>query len=158
MLFLGMSALLLAGLAVLGFESLRISGPSGLYPQVLIGASIVLLVWNGLQSWRAGAIDAHDPELASLHTGVPRVRLRFALFCAIWLLYPLLMTWTGFIASTTIVLYGSALIFGSKRPWLALLGTLCFAIVFSILLKSIIYVPVPEAWPDKWVNALIYRF
>jgi len=158
MLFLCMSALLLAGLAVLGVESLKISGPSGLYPQVLIGASMALLVWNGLQSWRARAIGANDPELASLHTGPTQALFRFALFCAIWLLYPLLMAWTGFIASTTIVLYGSAVLFGTARPWLALLGILCFTVVFSALLKSIIYVPVPEAWPDQWINALIYRF
>lgn len=158
MLFLCMSAVLLVSLLILGVESLRISGPSGLYPQLLLGASVVLLIWNTLQSWRSGNISPNDPELASLHTGTTRVRLRFAAFCIIWLIYPPLMTWTGFIISTTLVLYGSVLLFGTTRPWWALFGILCFSIIFSILLKSIIYVPVPEALPDRWINALMYRF
>jgi hypothetical protein len=157
MLFLSMSGLLLGMLVILAVESLKISGSSAFYPQVLIGASILLLAWSSWRSWQARSLALADPELASLHTGTASIRLRFALFCVIWLVYPLLMPWAGFTASTVAVLYGSALLFGTKHPWLALVGILCFSIVFAILLKSVIYVPVPEAWPDRWINNLMYR-
>lgn len=157
MLFLVMSTLLLAGLALLGVESLKISGSSALYPQLLLGSSILLLVWTAARSWQTRASAPADPELASLHTGTSRTRLRFALFCAIWLVYPPLMMWVGFTASTVAVLYGSALLFGTTRPWLALFGIVCFSVLFAMLLKSVIYVPVPEAWPDRWINAFMYR-
>lgn len=156
MLFWSMSALLMAALGVLGVNSLKISGSSALYPQVLIGTSMVLLAWSTLRSWRERVSVPADPELASLHTGTTSMRTRFALFCAIWLVYPLLMTWIGFTASTAAVLYGSALLFGTTRPLFALVGILIFSVLFAVLLKSVIYVPVPEAWPDRWINAFMY--
>lgn len=158
MAYFGISAALLVSLLILGAESLQISGSSALYPQMLLGSSIVLLVWNGLKAWRADALSPDDPELASLYTGSTPVLLRFILFCAVWVLYPVFMTWTGFIASTVIVLFASVILFKTAHPWLALLGILGFTVLFSAMLKSIIYIPVPEAWPDRWLNALMYRF
>lgn len=158
MIFLGITTVLLAGLSVLGVASLSITGPSALYPQVLIGSAFILLLICSGQHLRGHEVDQPDDELDALSAGSTPAKLRFALFCGIWLAYPLLLRPLGFTATTALTLYVSVLLFGVKRPLIAFLGTLGFAIVFAMLLKSVIYVPVPEAWADRLINSLMYRF
>lgn len=156
MLFMSMSLLLLAALAILGIESIHISGSAALYPRVLIIASIALMLICTVQTWRGRANIPEDPELASLHTGSTGIRLRFAGFCLVWVVYPVMMPLFGFTASSVVALYLSSLLFGNTRHVATLLWTTVFVIVFAILLKLVIYVPVPSAWPDRMIDSLIY--
>ena len=158
MLFIAMTALLLGSLAVLGIQSFSISGQAALYPQVLIGTGFVLLLVSSMQSWRRRASVEPDAELASLGSGRPSTRILFILFCLIWVAYPLLMPYFGFTATTVLAFYGSSMLFGNRRRVASLLWVVVFAVVFAVLLKTVIYVPVPEAWPDRLINSIIYRF
>lgn len=158
MLFIAMSLLLLSALLVLGLGSIAISGPAALYPRVLIISGILLLIICSVQSWFGRANIPEDPELTSLHTGSTNIRVRFAAFCILWVIYPLAMPFLGFIASSVLAFYGSSLLFGNTRHIATLLWTIVFVVIFSILLKLVIYVPVPTAWPDKMIDSLIYRF
>jgi len=154
------SALVLVGLAVLGVESMNIQAGSAaaLYPRVLIGASFILLLGCTLASLRRGAgKPANDRELALMASGPPAAAWRFMLFCAIWIAYPLAMNLLGFTAATTLALWASALLASRRRPWVVLLMLLAFSVAFAVLLKTVIYVPVPSAWPDLLIDAVLYR-
>jgi len=155
------SALVLIGLAVLGVESMNIEAGSAaaLYPRVLIGAGFLLLLGLALASLRRGAGQpANDTELSLMASGPAPAAWRFALFCAIWIAYPLAMSLLGFTAATTLALWASSLLASRRRPWLTLLALLVFTVAFAVALKTVIYVPVPAAWPDQLIDAILYRY
>lgn len=144
-------------LAVLAVGSLSISEKAAAYPQALIAASFVLvLVQLASVLPRRTESQTEAPDAAS----PPSVRAGtyLALFCLCWLLYPLLLVPFGFILATTLALFASISIFRIRRRWTALLGLFVFVVIFAVLLKTVIYIPVPEAWPDKIIDSIIYSF
>lgn len=149
--------LILGFLVLLGTSSLAIAEPASAYPRILISGAIIALAitaWREMQ--RPDGI-AQDAELASLSAGPSGGRLAFLTFVVVWLAYPFAMNYLGFILTTVLALVLSSLILGSRRLVAVAASAIVFAVVFAFLLKTVIYVPMPLAWPDRLLDQAIYR-
>ena len=144
-------------LAVLGAFSLGIQGPAALYPRALLAGALVLVAITAWQELRGADGVRSDPELAALAAGPPGARSAFAAFVLVWLIHPFAMDAFGFILATAVAIVASCLALGFRRVPLVVGSAALFAILFSVLLKTVIYVPMPSAWPDRLVDQAIYR-
>lgn len=136
----------LAGFAALAF-SLR--GAAALYPQLVAGAAAALALAWAAAAWRDAAVDA---ELAALAVAPPRL----ALFAAIWLAYPLALAAIGFLAASWAALALTALALGTRRPFAVAVALAPTVLAVALLLRLVVYVPLPAAWPEMQLDRLLF--
>ena len=133
------------------WAALQIEGQASVYPiLVTAGAVFFSLAYTARQAVVAGSWPVPPPY------SVPRSTLpRIAMFVAIWTIYVVALSTLGFMVATCLALVASSLVIGrfsALQPvWLAL-----FVIVLSVLLKVVLYVPVPQGWLDIQLEIFLY--
>jgi hypothetical protein len=55
-----------------------------------------------------------------------------------------------------VALWVSLALLGGRPTIRAALGTAIFVVVFAVLIKSVLYVPVPVGWLDEQLDSLLY--
>jgi Tripartite tricarboxylate transporter TctB family len=154
---LGLAALVLGAVGVLAVEATSISGLAGTYPQLLVAAVIALTLVVAIEEARSTRLLADiDAELAGLWPDQPQVRLHLLVFVAAWLAYPALLSAAGFVGATSLVLAISLFASGLRRLGLNLGLAIGFSIALAVLLKTVLYVPMPLGPADLALERLLY--
>lgn len=84
--------------------------------------------------------------------------LRLAAVAAVWLAYVVALPYAGFMVASWVALFVSLAITHGRPSLSGALGTAAFVLVFAILIKIVLYVPVPQAWPDQQLDILLYEW
>ena len=145
--------LLIALSGVLFWQATLIGGGAGVYPLVVTGAALLLCVAytarqaiQGVRAWPGEA-----PYAIPART-LPRV----AAFAAIWAGYVFAIPVLGFILASWIALVASTLAIRARLGVVDVLWPAAFVMVLAVLLKVVLYVPVPQGWLDERLDVLIY--
>lgn len=145
---------LIIALATILWQAIQITGSAAAYPIVIAGSA---LLCSGLLliSHVIGA-----PDSTGL-SELPRLsRLQFVRllgFAAVWIAYVVLLPRLGFMLSTWISLSLSLAITRGKPSVSAIAGTAVFVLLFAVLIKIILYVPMPQGWLDEQLEIFLYR-
>lgn len=81
---------------------------------------------------------------------------RVAAFAALWAAYVLALPPLGFILATWIALAASVALTRARLRSPDLLWTAAFVGTLAVLMKVVLYVPVPQGWLDERLELLIY--
>ena len=145
--------LLIAVSGFLFWQASMLRGQAALYPMIVTGGALGFAIAYTLRqairtggAWRMQSSD--EFPLRSL----PRVML----FVGIWSLYVLALPRAGFIVATWIALCLSLLTVRGRLPVTDLAGTAVFTLTLAVLMKVVLYVPVPQGWLDVQLEILIY--
>lgn len=144
-------------LLALGASSLSIDASAARYPQVLIAGALIALTTALLTERRHAALSGGDTELASLAAGPAPERTAFGGFVLVWLAFPFIMGVLGFVLSTVIALVLSCLLLRIRRPALIIASSVVIAVAFAVLLRTVLYVPMPSGWLDQRIDQVIYQ-
>lgn len=138
-------------------ESLAFVKASGPYATVVLSAGVVLLVATLARALTYRAAQPAGDEIALLMRGRADRHVRLVLFTAIWLGYAALLPVLGFVLATTAALTGTILIGGARGALPVVLGCFAFAVGLTVLVKTALYVAVPEAAPERWLELLLFQ-
>ncbi|WP_127904163.1 hypothetical protein [Solirhodobacter olei] len=143
--------------AILGVQSLQLTGVTRLYPTVLIVAVILGTLGAALRELLSAepAVLLH-PEIARLLRLPGRSLARLLAFMALWLAYPSLLVGAGFIVATTVTLSASLLLLRLRRIGLVIAGSAVFAVCLAVLFATLFYIPTPSGFLDDAMTRLIY--
>ena len=144
-------------LLALGASSFAINASAAWYPQILITGALVALTIGLLQERRQPVPVGSDPELAALAAGPAPARTAFGGFVLVWLAFPFVMGVLGFVLSTVIALVLSCLLLRIRRPAVVIASSIVLAVAFAVLLRTVLYVPMPSGWLDQRIDQVIYR-
>ena len=136
------------------FDFVKTSGP---YATVVLTACVGLLAATLARALLYRVAQPAGDEIALLMRGRADRHLRLILFTAVWLGYAALLPVLGFILATTAALTGTILIGGARRAVPVALGCFAFAVGLTVLVKTALYVAVPEAAPERWLELLLFR-
>ena len=84
--------------------------------------------------------------------------LRFILFLLVWLIYIPFLDFGGFILSSWLALTLSITLLNGALNLKSGIVSFLFVFVFSLLINTVLYVPVPQGYLDRQVESLIYNF
>jgi hypothetical protein len=149
-----LSVLLLIVLALMVWRSALVPGPAATYPLVVSLCAFAMVLLLTVLSLRKAEAPA-----ASSAGGVRPTPMgwgRLAAFIVLWLAYVTLLESIGFMVSTWVALWVSLALLGGRPTIRAALGTAIFVVVFAVLIKSVLYVPVPVGWLDEQLDSLLY--
>ena len=143
--------LLIALSCALLWQAMQIEGQAAVYPIfVTAGAVLFSVVYTVRQAVVANGWPAEAPYAVPSST-IPRV----ALFVVIWTIYAMALSYLGFMVATWLALLASRLAIGrfsALQPlWIAL-----FVLIMTVLLKVVLYVPVPQGWLDIQLEIFLY--
>jgi hypothetical protein len=141
-----LSVLLLIVLALMVWRSALVPGPAATYPLVVSLCAFAMVLLLTVLSLRKAEAPA-----ASSAGGVRPTPMgwgRLAAFIVLWLAYVMVSTW--------VALWVSLALLGGRPTIRAALGTAIFVVVFAVLIKSVLYVPVPVGWLDEQLDSLLY--
>lgn len=144
-------------LIALGTSSFSIDAAAARYPQVLIAGALVALTVALLQKRRQPAPVGSDAELAALAAGPAPAQMAFGGFVLVWLAFPFVMGALGFVLSTVIALVLSCLLLRIRRPVVVVASSIVLAVAFAVLLRTVLYVPMPSGWLDQRIDQVIYQ-
>lgn len=144
-------------LLALGVSSVSIDPSAARYPQVLIAGALIALTIAMVQERRQPGPAGSDPELASLSAGPMPARMAFGSFVLVWLAFPFVMGVLGFVLSTVIALVLSCLLLRIRRPAVVVASSVVLAVAFAVLLRTVLYVPMPSGWLDRHIDQVIYQ-
>jgi Tripartite tricarboxylate transporter TctB family len=143
--------------ALLGVQSAQIAGMARVYPTVLvvlvIAGSLLIAVQDVVTRATTAPLDA---ELKKLISVPARIGWRLAGFVAVWLVYPWLLSSTGFIVATTCAISLSLWLLKVKRMFFGILGAVMFSVAFSILFATVLYIPTPSGIIDDWLAQMLF--
>lgn len=147
--FCGLLVLLSAALV---WQALQLSGPASVYPLVVTSGALLFSLSYTVMRVVGGFDDGASPF------EIPRAAIaRVAGFVAVWLAYVLLLPTGGFILTTWLALLVSLAIVRGRLGLVDALATALFVAVLAVLMKTVLYVPVPQGWLDESLETLIYR-
>lgn len=149
------SACFIALLLLLTSRALEFDGRTGLYPLAICLGALLFLSWLLLRQLAGRGQDGGEATGPLLGLG-RKVALRLGVFVLAWLGYVLLLPFAGFILTSWAALYLSILATGAQRRLAPLAYCGVFALSVAVLLKTVLFVPVPEALPDEYLDRLIY--
>lgn len=143
--------LLIALSCVLLWQAVQIEGQAAVYPIVVTGGAVLFsLVYTIRQAVVANGWPREAPYAVPTST-IPRV----VLFIAIWTIYVIALAYLGFMVATWLALAASSLVIGRfnvlQPLWIAL-----FVLIMAVLLKIVLYVPVPQGWLDVQLEIFLY--
>jgi hypothetical protein len=132
------------------WQATMLSGQAALYPMIVTGGALIFsMAYTVHQALAAG--DA-QPALE-----IPRKSLlRVVLFVAIWSAYVLALPLAGFMIATWLALCVSLLVVRGALHFVDALATAAFTVTLAVLMKVVLYVPVPQGWLDVQLEILIY--
>ncbi|WP_142846044.1 tripartite tricarboxylate transporter TctB family protein [Telmatospirillum sp. J64-1] len=148
-----LSAVLVAVLAVVAAQTFRITGSAAIYPfTVSIAAllcSVIMLLSQLRQATARGQV-SWGGQRSAIGTA------RLAGFAAVWIGYVLLLSQWGFILATWLALFLSLVLLRGRPTFTSAFGTMAFVLLFAVLIKVVLYVPVPQGWLDERLDMLLY--
>lgn len=147
---------LFAIFGVLGWQTTQLSGAAAAYPAYVLGVLAVLLLGIAVSEVRRRAPSKLDPELADCCSGSGRERGALVAFVGTWVAYVLLLDAIGFLAATALAIAASLLLLGRRHALSIAAGSIGFSLALAVLVKTVLYVPVPLAAPDLALERLIY--
>jgi hypothetical protein len=145
---------LVAAMATILWQANQITRSAAAYPMAIAG---IALLCSGLLliSQLIGAPD---------HTGsseIPRLSrlqlVRLIGFAAVWIAYVVLLPRLGFMLSSWMALSLSLTITRGRLNLSAIAGTAVFVLLFAVLIKVVLYVPMPQGWLDEQLEIVLYR-
>jgi hypothetical protein len=145
---------LVAAMATILWQAIQITSSAAAYPMSIAGSA---LLCSGLLlvSRFTGAPD---------HTGsseIPRLSrlqlVRLISFAAVWIAYVVLLPRLGFMLSSWMALSLSLAITRGRPGMSAIGGTAVFVLLFAVLIKVVLYVPMPQGWLDEQLEIVLYR-
>lgn len=143
--------------AVLGVQSLHLTGMARIYPTVFIIAVIVgtlamtareLLVSSGSVS-----VPADVARLLTLSGGS---LARLLAFVVAWVAYPAVMATLGFMVATTVAVSASLWLLKVRRVGLIVPSAAVFAICLAVLFTTLFYIPTPSGFLDYRLAHLLF--
>lgn len=150
---LAFSAVLIAVLAAILWQAVQITGSAAAYPIIVsagaLACSAVLLATQVLRP-------ADGAEVPAAFALPPALALRLVAFGSVWIAYVVLLPHAGFMIATWAALAVSLALTAGRPRIGAVLGTAAFVLVFAVLIKVVLYVPVPQGWPDRQLDTLLY--
>lgn len=82
--------------------------------------------------------------------------LRTVAFCGVWIVYAALLNTFGFVLASSLAMIASLwIVQGLFRP-LASLATVIFVLALAVLVTTVLFVPVPKAQVDHWIDETIF--
>lgn len=151
---LAFCGLLIVLAGVLVWQAAQIQGSAGVYPVVVTGGALLFSLSYTLQR----VVRGWDQPLADTPFSVPRqAALRVGAFVAVWFAYVVLLPHGGFILTTWLALLASLVIVRGRVTLLDAAATALFVVVLAVLMKIVLYVPVPQGWLDQSLETLLYR-
>lgn len=147
---------LFAIFGVLGWQTTQLSGSAAAYPAYVLGVLAVLLLGIAVGEVRRRGPLKLDPELADCCSGSGRERGALVAFVVTWVAYVLLLDAIGFLAATALAIAASLLLLGQRHTLFIAAGSIGFSLALAVLVKTVLYVPVPLAAPDLALERLIY--
>jgi len=122
------------------------------YPLVVTSGALIFslsyAVMRAVNGWDEGPVPFSMPR-----STLPRVTV----FVLVWLAYVLLLPYGGFILATWLALLASLAIVRGRFGLVDAMSTALFASVLAVLMKTVLYVPVPQGWLDQSLEILLYR-
>ena len=97
-----------------------------------------------------------NAEFTKILTAPSPFRFRLLAFIVTWLIYPLALSGTGFIVSTTCAFTLSLWLLKIERPVIGAVSALAFSVSFSILFATVLYIPTPSGPLDDLLIRLLY--
>ncbi|MCF8482914.1 MAG: hypothetical protein K9H25_21015 [Rhodospirillum sp.] len=149
-----LSVLLLIILALMVWRSALVPGPAMAYPLVVSLCAFAAVLTLTILSLRKARVPVLSPLGDVRPTPVGWGRL--AGFILLWIAYVALLDTAGFMLATWLALALSLALLGGRPTVRAALGTAVFVGVFAVLIKSVLYVPVPSGWLDDKLDFLLY--
>lgn len=146
--------LLLALVALFAWQAFQLTGEPAVYPQIVVGLLSVFLLAYLAQEALAGRVGA-----GFLAEVLPRGRagiLRQAGFLGVWIGYVVVLPHLGFILATWAALTVSGKIAGARSLVRTALIAAVFTLVLAILLKTVLFVPLPRGFLDTRLDTLIF--
>lgn len=146
-------SLLIALSGGLLWQAVQIEGRAGVYPIVVTSAAVLFsLAYTLRQAILGGGIWPSGPSFAIALSSAPRV----ASFAVIWTVYVLVLPTVGFIIATWLALIASIGVVSRQFRLLDTVWTAVFVLVLAVLMKIVLYVPVPQGWLDEQLEIFIY--
>ena len=146
-LFVGLSATLM-------WQALQIQGPAGVYPIVMTCGALVFsgayLIQQVVRSLASG------PQEISVAFSAATI-VRAGVFAGIWTAYVMLLPYGGFVVTTWVALVACLGVLKGRVRIGDVLSTALFVLVLAVLMKTVLYVPVPQGWIDRTLDVLLYR-
>lgn len=150
----GFCGLLFILTAAMAWQALQIEGPAAAYPIVVTFAALfVSACYLAMQVVRRGADFAVANPFAVDGGGT----WRLVGFIVIWLAYVAALPAIGFMLATWLALLLSLALLQGRIGIMAALYTAIFTLVLAVLIKIVLYVPVPQGWLDEALELLLYR-
>lgn len=157
-----LSALVMAAALAVAFASTLQSdqGPVN-YPALVTGIALLrMLLWLVLLVRRRVPVTAAgvpDPEDGATATGVgPLQQTRLLGFALLWTGYALLLPVLGFLLASAIALILSLWIANGHFSVRASLASITFILVLSVLVSTVLYIPVPKSGIDHYLDETIF--
>lgn len=145
---------LVAIMATILWQAIQITGSAATYPIAIAGSA---LLCSGLLLV-SHAVDAPNRTGPSESLRLSRLQLvRLIGFAAVWMVYVVLLPRLGFMLSTWMALSFSLAITRGRPSVSAIAGTAVFVLLFAVLIKIVLYVPMPQGWLDEQLELLLYR-
>lgn len=142
----------------LAYQTAHLPGPSATYPGYVLGVLWILLIGIAISELRRSGKISVDAELAEFWPALLRHRAALAGFISLWLVYVLILNAVGFLAATTLAVAAGLVLLGSRGMGRIAGGAVAFSLVLAVLVKTVLYVPVPQAVPDLALERLIFLF
>lgn len=136
------------------WQAFGIAGPAGLYPTVVTGGTVLFSAAYLVQQVLRRRATGPDRTAFAL---TPGVIARTALFILSWVAYVLLLPYGGFIVTTVAALLTSLWILRGRLGTTDFLAVAAFVLGLAVVMKVVLYVPVPQGWLDQQLELLLYR-
>lgn len=150
--------LLTGALAALAWQAAGIGGAAPGYPLVVTAAGVLFaMVWLAAGLLTAPVEDPAGRGADLSGRAAWLFHARALAFLGVWAAYVATLETLGFIIGSWLALCLSLLVLGGRLRLRAVAGTAVFVAVLAVLLKSVLYVPVPQAWADVQLDVLLYR-
>lgn len=145
---------LVAALATILWQAIQITGSAAAYPIVIAGSALLcsglLLIFHVISAPNSTGL-SELPQLSHLQL------VRLIGSAAVWIAYVVLLSHLGFMLSTWIALSLSLAITRGRPSVTAIAGTAVFVVLFTVLIKVVLYVPMPQGWLDEQLEIVLYR-
>lgn len=144
--------LLIAASAFLLWHALQIRGGAAVYPVTITAGALLFSLVYAVVQMRAVSGWPQPAPYSIPRTILPRV----ILFVAIWSLYVVALPTLGFIIATWMALVASYYTVARGPSLLTPIWIAIFIGILAVLLKLVLYVPVPQGWLDTQLEIFLY--
>lgn len=149
--------LIIAGAIFLGVRSGDIALTARVYPLILIALVIVCSLAIAAREIIGRSAPAKlDADLTNILSAPTASRARLTAFCITWLVYPWVMSRAGFLVATVAAIALSLWLLKIRRPVVALVAAVAFALAFSVIFATALYIPTPSGPLDNALAEYLY--